>query len=129
MEVRYKLEVVDHKYKTVKVVTPEYAIRQKKKEKVVGDFCIMISMLCFSTDVFIMFLVYPKVWSLFGCCGFFGMILLILAFVSYNMDHVYAGAYNIKFDLEKYFRSGKIIVLFFCLLDLFLFFLFLKYFC
>jgi len=127
MEVRYKLEVVDDKYNIKKVVTPEYRERRKRKEKVVGDLCIMISFICFGTDVFIMFFVYPKVWSLFGCCGLIGVIFLMLAFMYFDMDRVRTGVYNIERDFKKYFRSGKIILLFICLLFLVFEFLFLKY--
>ena len=124
---KYELEVVDHQHKVRKVVTHEHIAQRKRKEKVVGEFCIMISFILFSTDVFIMFLVYPKVWSLFGCCGILGMIFLIMMVVCWNVDQVKKDVYKMKSDLEKYLRSGKLVMLIFCLLFLFLIYFVLKY--
>jgi len=129
MHVKYKLEVVDHKSRAKKVVAPEQARVLEGKVKVVGDFCFVVSILCFSIDVFVMFVVYPDAWIYLGCCGFFGLIFLMLSFVCWNMDQVRAGYNNIRLDFEKYFRSGKIIVLMFCLLFFIFLFFVLKYFC
>lgn len=128
MMMTYKLEVVDHRYNVKKVVTPEHRIEIRHKIKVVGNFWFVISLCCFSIDVFIMYVLYPDAWVYGGCCGILGMFFLMLAIIFWNVDRAASCIYKMKVDLEKCLRSGKLIVWVFGLLFLVLIVLVLKYF-
>jgi hypothetical protein len=113
--------------KVRKVVAPGRIMDLKRKVKVVGDFCFVFSFCCFSIDVIILYVVYPNTWVFAGCCGIFGMLFLIMAVVCWNVDRAVECFNKMRTDLEKYFRSGKLIMLIFCLLFLFLLYFVLKY--